>query len=414
LAEGGDVTASVTRSWRTALLGLLALDRMAQPDELPMVISAAAAPLGVDITIYAVDQEQRLLRPVPRPGSPEAARLAIDATIAGRVFMSLQPHSTPPGGADPARLWLPLVDGTERLGVLAVVATDPTVNLDDQEFRAQCEMLAALIGHLYTAKLPYGDTLVRARRTRRMSEASELVWKLLPPLTFVCHRLAVSAILEPCYTVGGDGFDYAVDGSVAYFAVFDSAGHDLRAGLGTATVLSATRAARRDGEDLIGLAQAADRALAAHAPDLRYTTAVLGQLDLETGRVRYINAGHPAPLVLRRGRTVRRLDGGRRMPLGVEDPQVEVGVEALEPGDRLVLFSDGVTEARGTAGEPFGERRLVDLVQRQAAARLPAPETLRRMAHAALAHYDGPPDDDATLLMLEWSAAPSVPRTVIS
>src|SRR5204862_8247543 len=158
------------------------------------------------------------------------------------VFVSLKARSIAPDGSEPGRLWLPLIDGTERLGVLEVVPTDPTVDLDDPEFRSQCEIFAGLIGHLYTVKVPYGDMLVRVRRTRRMSEASELVWQLLPPLTYICHRVAISAILEPCYTVGGDGFDYAVDGSAAYFAVFDSAGHDLRSGLGTATVLLATRA----------------------------------------------------------------------------------------------------------------------------------------------------------------------------
>jgi serine phosphatase RsbU (regulator of sigma subunit) len=185
--------------------------------------------------------------------------------------------------------------------------------------------------------------------------------------------------------------------------VFDTAGHDLRAGLGTATVLSAIRAARRDGDGLYAMARAADRALAAYTPELRYTTAVLGHLDLDTGLLRYINAGHPEPLLLRHGKVVRRLGGGRRMPLGVDDPQIKVAEETLEPDDRLVLFTDGVTDARDLDGAAFGEHRLVELVERQAAAGLPAPETLRRLCHAALAHYDGPPTDDATLLIVEWS-----------
>jgi hypothetical protein len=395
----------VTRPWREAVVGLLALDRLAQPDELPVVVNAAAAPVGIDVTIYAVDQEQRLLRPVPHPGRPPRKPLAIGSTVAGRVFMLLQPVSTAAGRAEPAQLWMPLLDGTDRLGVLEVVATEATVNVDDPEFRAECDMYSQLVGHLFATKIPYGDALLRVRRTRRMSEASELVWKLLPPLTFICHRMVISAILEPCYDVGGDGFDYAVDGSGVHFAVFDTAGHDLRAGLGTATVLSATRSARRDGDGLSALARAADQALATHAPELRYTTAVLAHLDLDDGLLRYINAGHPAPLILRRGKVVRRLDRGRRMPLGVEDPQVEVAEEALEPDDRLVLFTDGVTDARDVDGEPFGEQRLIDLVEQHAAAGLPAPETLRRLCHAALAHYAGPPGDDATLLMLEWSAS---------
>jgi serine phosphatase RsbU (regulator of sigma subunit) len=235
-----------------------------------------------------------------------------------------------------------------------------------------------------------------------MSEASELVWRLLPPLTFAAHRVVIAAVLEPCYEVGGDGFDYAVDDSTAFFAVFDTAGHDLRSGLGTATVLSAIRAARTDGANLVEMARAADEALARYLPELRFTTAVLGTLDLDAGLLRYLNAGHPAPMLLRDGRVVTRLDGGRRLPLGLDDPRVEIAEEWLERGDRLLLFTDGVTEAR-RAGQPFGESRLIDLVRQHTTSGLPAPETLRRLCHAVLEFYDGPPADDATLLFVEWS-----------
>jgi phosphoserine phosphatase RsbU/P len=236
-----------------------------------------------------------------------------------------------------------------------------------------------------------------------MSEASELVWRLLPPLTFACHRVVISAVLEPCYEVGGDGFDYAVDHNTAFFAVFDTAGHDLRSGLGTATVLAAIRAARTDGADLPAMARAADEALADFLPELRFTTAVLGTLDLDTGLLRYLNAGHPPPMLVRNGKVVARLDRGRRLPLGLDAPRPEIAQEWLEHGDRLLLFTDGVTEARRHGQRPFGEDRLIDLVRQHTTAGLPAPETLRRLCHAVVDHHGGPPTDDATLLFIEWS-----------
>jgi serine phosphatase RsbU (regulator of sigma subunit) len=137
--------------------------------------------------------------------------------------------------------------------------------------------------------------------------------------------------------------------------------------------------------------------------DARFTTGVLCDLNLDTGQLRYLNAGHPAPMLLRRGKVIRRLQHGRRLPLGLDDPQIEIAEEVLEPGDRLLMFTDGVTEARDRRGDLFGEQRLADLLERQAAARQPAPEMLRRLCHAALEYYDGPPRDDATLLLLEWS-----------
>jgi serine phosphatase RsbU (regulator of sigma subunit) len=222
-------------------------------------------------------------------------------------------------------------------------------------------------------------------------------------LTFASQRVVIAAVLEPCYDVGGDGFDYAVDGDTAFFAVFDTVGHTLRSGLGTATVLAAIRAARADGAGLDAMARAADEALARYLPEVRFTTAVLGSLDLNTGLLRYVNAGHPAPMLLRHGKVVTRLDRGRRLPLGVDDARLEIAQESLQPGDRLLLFTDGIIEARDRGGAPFGEDRLADIVRQHTSAGLPAPETLRRLCHSVLEHYAGPPADDATMLYIEWS-----------
>nr|BFE59060.1 PP2C family protein-serine/threonine phosphatase [Dactylosporangium thailandense] len=392
--------------WRAAIVDLLARTRLAQPDELAAEVAAAVLPLGLEATIYLVDQEQRALRPVPRPGAADTEPIEpipVDSTVPGRVFMTVSREPVPAGDGRPARLWMPVLDGNERLGVLEVVVRGDTgTDPGDEAFLAGCDLFVQLVGHLIATKVPYGDALLKVRRARRMSEASELLWQLLPPLTFVCHRAVVSAILEPCYEVGGDGFDYAADGASLFFAIFDTAGHEMRAGLGTAAVMSAIRAARRAGDDLDALARAADRALEEYLPELRFTTAVLAQLDLDSGRMRYVNAGHPPPLLVRDGRLVHGLTGGRRLPLGLDDAGREVGEVMLRRGDRILLYTDGITEARDRDGTAFGVDRLAGLVRRDAG-RLPAPETLRRLCHAALSHYDGPPSDDATLMLVEWS-----------
>jgi phosphoserine phosphatase RsbU/P len=393
----------VPQQWRDALVRLLAGDRLAQSDELAAVVNDAVVPMGLEMTIYAVDQEQRSLQPVTQPGRDAPAPLTVDTTVAGQVYMHVQAVSVPAADEHPSTLWMPLLDGNERLGALEVLARDPAVDVDNSDFRAGCDLFSQMVGHLVATKTPYGDTLSVARRTRRMSEASELLWRVLPPLTFASHRVVIAAVLEPCYDVGGDGFDYAVDGDTAFFAIFDTVGHTLRSGLGTATVLAAIRAARSDGAALYAMARAADEALAQYLPEVRFTTAVLGTLNLETGLLRYLNAGHPAPMLLRHGKVVARLDRGRRLPLGVDDARLEIADESLEPGDRLLLFTDGITEGRNRDGVPFGEDRLADLVLHHTTAGLPAPETLRRLCHTVLEHYDGPPADDATMVYIEWS-----------
>jgi sigma-B regulation protein RsbU (phosphoserine phosphatase) len=383
-----------------ALVDLLQRARLCQPDELPAEINAAVARLALEITVYLVDYEQQQLWPLTKKGTAAAEPLSVDGTLAGRAFGSVRTMAAGPSDR-PERLWVPMIDGSERLGVAEVFLHEVPPDLAD--LRAFCESLVGLIGHLLTVKLPYGDTLEQARRTQPMTAAAELLLASLPPLTFSCHRLVVSAVLEPSYDVGGDAYDYAVDGHIAQFMVLDAMGRGMRAGLTCVVAMAAMRTARREDEGLYAIARAADAALDEHFGDQRFITGVLGELEMDTGRLRYINAGHPAPLLLRHGKAVRALTGGRRMPLGLDDSAVDVAEETLEPGDRLLLYTDGVIEARDDAGEQFGTDRLVDLAERSEVAELPAPETLRRLAHSVMEHQGGLPTDDATILLVEWS-----------
>jgi hypothetical protein len=387
--------------WHDALVDLLQRSRLSQGDDLGEKVNAAVRRMDIEVTIYLVDHEQVLLRAIPEKGKPTPPPLAVDGTPAGEAFTEVKIVAAG-GTGQPQRLWIPMVDGSERLGVADVVL-GPDAE-DTPGLARRCAILIGLVGHLIATKMPYGDSLHLVRRTRPMSPATELLLHLMPPLTFSCKRMVVSAILEPAYDVGGDGFDYAVDDALARLVVVDAMGHGLRAGLTTATVLSAIRAARRDGRDLPDTARAVDAALAEQFDDGRFATAVLAELNLDTGALRYINAGHPQPVVMRNGKAVLTLSGGRRLPLGLAGPTDEVGEETLRPEDRLLLYTDGVTEARALDGTPFGLDRLIDLAEQTAFAGLPAPETLRRLGHSILRHQNEL-TDDATLMLVEWSTA---------
>lgn len=391
---------AVDAVWNATIVELLEQMELTKPDELPARINAVTGRIGVGVTVYLVDHEQRQLWPLPEDGEPTPPPLSVNGTIAGRAFMTVRIHPADEQET-PYRLWVPLIDGAERLGVAEVVVHRPPDDL--AELRRACKRLVGLLGHLVTVKMPYGDALHAVRRTRPMSPAAELLTHLLPPLTFSARGVSISAILEPTYDVGGDAFDYAVDGPVARVAILDAMGRGLSAGLTCATALSALRAARRDDHGLYAVARAADAALTEQFSDLRFVTAVLTELNIHSGRVRYVNAGHPAPVLMRKGKVVRELTGGRRLPLGLGDGQIDIGEEILEPGDRLLLYTDGVVEAYDRSGDRFGTHRLVDLAERCAGADLPGPETLRRLAHSVLEHQDGPPRDDTTLVLFEWS-----------
>jgi hypothetical protein len=382
--------------WFEALKSLLDRAHLLTPDQLATVVDETAGRLGLHTAIWLVDYEQTTLRALPQHGRETPDPVPVDGSLAGRTFAAVVSQHAE------GRWWVPIVDGTDRLGVMEFVPADG-VDPQDRAFVTRCELLAGLVGHLVATVSGRGDHLDRMRRSRPMSIASELLWRQVPPLTSSCENAVVTAILQPCYEVGGDGFDYALEGGTVHLVVLDAMGRGLQAGLACAVALAAIRATRRAGRGLYDQARAVDAALVEQFPDTRFATGVLAELDVRTGRLRYINAGHPEPVVLRGGRAVRRLPAGRRMPLGVDDPSVEVAEEMLEPGDRLLLYSDGVTEARALGGDRFGLPRLVDLVERHAASGLPAPETLRRLAHAVVGHQAGPPADDATLMLVEWS-----------
>jgi serine phosphatase RsbU (regulator of sigma subunit) len=213
----------------------------------------------------------------------------------------------------------------------------------------------------------------------------------------------ISGRLEPAQAVGGDVFDYAIAEDAIQFAIADATGHDLRAGLGAAAALSAYRHARRSGHGLLQQSQAIDGVVASQFGGTLYATGVVASLDLDTGELRYVNAGHPAPLLLRGGRVVKELQGGRRPLFGLESRRTAVAQERLEPEDAVVLYTDGIVEARDTTGKAFGLERFVGQLERSCDEGLALPEILRRVRGRILEHQDGVLQDDATMLAVQWT-----------
>jgi hypothetical protein len=377
------------------LSGLLRQARFQVADDLAPFLAEGGRALGAgDVTIYLADPEQYVLVPLPRPGS-SAEALAVEGTVPGRAFRDVRLQEQDDAGRQ--TVWVPVLDGLERLGVVRLEfpagATRPSGDVLDA--------FAALVAELVVTKSAYGDFFHLVRRRRPMSLAAEIAWNLLPPLTFGTDRLVIAAVLAPAYDVGGDSFDYAVDSTTARFAVFDAMGHGLGAGLLATVAMGAYRNARRRSLDLLATAAAVDDAVAAQFGGEQFVTAFLAELHLDRGTLRWHSAGHPAPLLLRSGRVVRMLSAEPGLPLGLGGAREQTG-QALEPGDRLLVFTDGMTEARAANGEFFGAQRLADMVVREDAAGQPAPETMRRLMHAILAHQAGALQDDATAMLVEW------------
>jgi serine phosphatase RsbU (regulator of sigma subunit) len=375
------------------LNSLVPAARLHVPDELAELFANHGRALGADnVTLYLVDHEQYELVPLPRQTGPDRDALSIEATMAGRCFRQVRIHESDGG----QRLWVPVLDGLERLGVLELDFTAADHRADDEQMHA----FAALVAEIVVVKSAYGDLFHMVRRRQPMSLAAEIAWRLLPPLTFGTNRLVISAVLAPAYNVGGDSFDYAVDATTARFAVFDAMGHGLDAGWLATVAIGAYRTSRRQQLNLPATATAIHTAINAQFNDEQFVTGVLAELELASGRLNWHCAGHPAPLLLRNGRIVKELEADPGLPLGLGGTPA-IAEERLEPGDRLLLFTDGVTEARSPSGQTFGLERLTDLVTRQDTTGQPTPETMRRLMHAILAHTSNL-RDDATTMLVEW------------
>ncbi|MEU4081928.1 serine/threonine protein phosphatase [Streptomyces venezuelae] len=390
---------------------LAASHRLALP-AIPGLLQDAGERLGLSgARVYVADLQQRDLIALLAPerargsgadgGAPAPETLPVDNSLAGRAYRTETAQlSRPEAGARERTGWIPVVDGIGRLGVLRVTAPEL-----DAPLLHRCEALADLLAMILAAQQPYSDLLAQTMRTRPMSLQAELLWAFLPPRTIGTAAVTSSAILEPAYEVGGDAYDHSLAGDDLRLTLLDAMGHDLASGGCSATALAACRSSRRAGGRLDDIAVEIDSTLDRWIPG-RLLTCVIADLDTRTGRLDWINCGHPPPLLIRDRRVLTgALDRTPHPPLGLtgyDIPPPPVHSTQLQPGDRLLLFTDGVTDARSAAGELFGEQRLADAVVRALTDGLPAPEALRRLIQQILVHQDQRLNDDATLLLTEW------------
>jgi serine phosphatase RsbU (regulator of sigma subunit) len=295
---------------------------------------------------------------------------------------------------------VPLAHGGDRLGVLEV----NTAGRPGPEVRAASIAVAELVAQLLLTRQPQGDLIERVRRREPMQLAAEIVWGILPPLSFTTDRVQVAGVLEPCLDIGGDAFDYALNGDTLSVAIFDAVGHGNPASLLATLAIGAYRNARRTGLGLVDAARSVDKHLQAYRAGV-FVSAVLAELDCTTGALNLVVAGHPAPLLLRQNKLVKEFPGPSALPLGLEhmSPVAPRFIsEHMQPGDQVLFYTDGVIEARTQDGEFFGLDRLVDFVTRALADRLPLPETMRRLVRAILAHQHDQLQDDATAVLVQW------------
>jgi serine phosphatase RsbU (regulator of sigma subunit) len=375
-------------------------------NDLPSIVLAAGKALGAgSARLLAADYAVLSLHELGAP-HPTGTRIPIEGTLAGRAFIrdeivvSDRPEAT--GSAvHPTTVWVPLTQDSERIGVLQLEFARWSGAMP-----AALDAIVRILTLVVLSKRRYTDVLLRSRRSERLSVAAEIQWDLLPPLSCVTEHVSIAGMLEPAYSIGGDSFDFALNPSHVEFAIVDAVGHGMPAVLKSVLAVNALRNARREGDPLEEAYLAAGEVLRSHFHDSSFVTGQLGALELTTGQLTWLNAGHPLPLLVRSGRFAGELRCRPSVPMGLGGKVREVATEDLQRGDRVLFYTDGVTETRSDAGESFGLPRLADYLVRATLEHVHPTETVRRLS-ASIVRYNGVGlSDDATLLLLEYHGEP--------
>jgi serine phosphatase RsbU (regulator of sigma subunit) len=385
-------------SGRIDLAAVLRSAQGADPAAVVDTLTVAARDFGAsDVVVYLVDFEQKVLEPLPDraahadlPGVDEVA-----TTMAGRAFLTSAPVTADRG--EGTRVWVPIIEGSDRTGVLAL--TLPGI---DDEVLVQCCDLGILAGYLIAAHTRCTDIYQLHRRRKAMSLAASMQWDLLPPLVLRTPRCSVAARLEPAYDVGGDCFDYALNGPVLDLGLIDAMGHGVTSASIASMAVGSYRHGRREGRTLASMSQTLDELLSRQFSGEAFATGQLAKLEVETGMLTWTNAGHPCPLLVRNGEVIAQLEAEPVLPWGLGGDATEPAEDRLEPGDGVLFFTDGVIEARTPDGEEFGVDRLADITGQCASDGLAPEEIVRNLVRTVLEHQHSELRDDATVVLLEW------------
>jgi serine phosphatase RsbU (regulator of sigma subunit) len=294
----------------------------------------------------------------------------------------------------PWEVLAPVTERGEALGLLQLsLPREP-----DAATLGEIARVAHVLSFVVIANRRHTDLFEWAQRSALFTLPAEIQRRLLPA-AFTCEAGAftLSAWLEPAAAIGGDTFDYSLARDLLHLSVTDAMGHGVASALTATLGVGSLRNTRRMGCTLLEQAAAANLALLEHGSERAteaFATGLLGRLDLRTGTLALVNAGHVPPYLYRAGR-VTQLELPTNLPLGMfADAVYESTDLVLRRGDRLVLVTDGMLE-RGAA--------TLDLVTEIGQTRALHPrETTRRLTDKVLETCGGALTDDATLLVLDW------------
>jgi len=323
-----------------------------------------------------------------RLGDESAETVPLTDSVVGQVLSAQRPVTVAvPGGW---RLLAPVSQRGEVVGLLEVfLRSEP-----DEDVVRVVQRAAHILAFVVIANRRHTDLFEWGQRTTRFELSAEIQRRLLPGAsTCEAGEFTLSAWLEPAATIAGDTFDYSLERDVLHLSVTDAMGHGVSSALIATLCVGTLRNSRRAGASLLEQAAAADEAMRVHARDA-FVTGLLGRVDLRSGVFELINSGHVLPLLIR-GASITSVQLPADLPFGLNAGREYRRTELqLEPGDRLVIVTDGMLERRAAAlplTALLGQTRT-----------LHPREATRHLADTVLGVAGPQLADDATILMLDW------------